>query len=292
MQRRLIGFLAAGAAGVLMTLAGLVWDVALHSADHELAAHESPFSLGNPAHLLAALGVAVTTVSVAGALATAWRGRSGETGRAGVPAWGVAVAGATLALVAGAAGASALGGDEGGGGQALAAAHDHEAQYPDVAAASASERAAAQSLLDRTRAATARFADPGAARAAGYRVDATRRNRKGRIPLALHAGNPAFRRDGRVLDPTRPETLVYGRKRDGGALVLVGVMYSVPPGQDAPAPGGPITRWHSHREGGPQMMHVWFTGDLRSAFARRIPKEIAQRYDVRVPPRALPGGRG
>ena len=72
-------------------------------------------------------------------------------------------------------------------------------------------------------------------------------------------------------------------------------MFSVPRGQLGPTPGGPIDRWHSHlvcvrgdkrglspltdgtcpsgsrRAQGSEMLHVWFTGDLRSAFAIHAP---------------------
>ena len=73
-------------------------------------------------------------------------------------------------------------------------------------------------------------------------------------------------------------------------------MYSVQRGEHGPSPGGPVTRWHAHRvcvvgvkrgrkpgdDGtcpagarayqGSEMMHVWFTRDLRSAFAIGAPE--------------------
>ena len=72
-------------------------------------------------------------------------------------------------------------------------------------------------------------------------------------------------------------------------------MFSVPRGVTGPTPAGPIERWHSHlvcRRGndrglapnpagscpagsrlkqGSEMLHVWFTSDLRSAFAVHAP---------------------
>jgi hypothetical protein len=72
-------------------------------------------------------------------------------------------------------------------------------------------------------------------------------------------------------------------------------MIRMPRGVRGPTPGGPITRWHSHvicvtgvqrglsprgdgscpqgwvRRQGSEMMHVWFTRDLRSAFAIHAP---------------------
>jgi hypothetical protein len=73
-------------------------------------------------------------------------------------------------------------------------------------------------------------------------------------------------------------------------------MYTAAKGSHGPAVGGPITRWHDHEScrdpatraklGRPvagacppgqvyrrsgEMMHVWFTDDLATAFARRAP---------------------
>jgi hypothetical protein len=77
--------------------------------------------------------------------------------------------------------------------------------------------------------------------------------------------------------------------------VLVGAMFSVPRGVRGPTPAGPIARWHSHvvcvrgdarglaprangtcprgtiKTQGSEMLHVWFTHDLRSAFAVHAP---------------------
>jgi hypothetical protein len=77
--------------------------------------------------------------------------------------------------------------------------------------------------------------------------------------------------------------------------VLIGAMFSVPRGVRGPTPAGPIDRWHSHivcmrgdrrglapaadgncpkgtrRTQGSEMLHLWFTKDLRSAFAIHAP---------------------
>ena len=77
--------------------------------------------------------------------------------------------------------------------------------------------------------------------------------------------------------------------------MLVGAMFSVPRGVLGPTPGGPIDRWHSHlvcvrgdkrgltpradgtclegstKTQGSEMLHVWFTADLRGAFAVHSP---------------------
>ena len=110
----------------------------------------------------------------------------------------------------------------------------------------------------------------------------------------LHAESRRFADDGRYLDPTAPEALIYANV-PGRRLILVGAMFSVPRGVHGPTAGGPITRWHTHRvcahgrqrglapridgscpkgtapRQGSEMLHVWFTADLRSAFAIHAP---------------------
>jgi hypothetical protein len=74
-------------------------------------------------------------------------------------------------------------------------------------------------------------------------------------------------------------------------------MWSTRDGEVGPTPAGPILRWHSHvvckegkkrglkpltgggcppgaqlTQGASEMLHVWFTDDLRSAFAITRPK--------------------
>lgn len=161
---------------------------------------------------------------------------------------------------------------------------------PDVAAATPDQQAAARDLLARTEAATAPFADLAAARAAGYDLSAslaraeTKRPRlakqmkkvdngswpAGKATPMLHVRNDAYNTDGKVLDPSAPETLMYSYQGQG-AWKLIGVMYSAAEAfpQAPPVPGGPITRWHYHETGAGLMMHVFFVpgNDLARAFA-------------------------
>lgn len=167
-------------------------------------------------------------------------------------------------------------------------------QYPTPSLATPAERDAAARLLSRIRDAAARWRDPRRAVAAGFDVRASRRRPGGGSVGILHAEHERFRRDRRHLAPRRPETLVYANV-PGRPLVLIGVMFSMPRGARGPTPGGPITRWHTHavcargdRRGlspradgscprgtklrqGSEMLHVWFTRDLRSAFAIHAP---------------------
>lgn len=103
----------------------------------------------------------------------------------------------------------------------------------------ADEVATVLALHDELGVSLARYRDPAAAEAAGYEIPAYAQG------LDIHAGNAAYEHDGRVLDPDRPEYLIYGEGPDG--LVLLGAMFTMPsfdlPG---PAVGGPLTVWHAH----------------------------------------------
>jgi hypothetical protein len=230
---------------------------------------------------------------------------------------GVAGAAVALALVAGGTGVWAAGagghadhdrapaghlhgdataaGTAGGAGAAGAPKHVHGPNLAPVAAASDDERARAEALWKASAANAERWRDPAAAARAGFRFRDQDEAGPGRPVRFLHVPNPAWRADGRVLDPAHPETLVYWTG-PGERLTLVGVMYTAPRGAHGPTVGGPITRWHDHEScrdpatqaklGRPvdgacpqgqvyrrsvEMMHVWFTDDLATAFARRAP---------------------
>lgn len=107
---------------------------------------------------------------------------------------------------------------------------------------SEAEVAAAESLVaDVAREAQA-FASVSDAEAAGYRSigdDFTGEEHFVRWPAVI---------DGEDLDPRAPEALVYDVDDDGGRT-LAAVMFVRPPGsslEEAPAPGGALTRWHRH----------------------------------------------
>ncbi|HEV2250278.1 MAG TPA: hypothetical protein VGT60_07215 [Candidatus Limnocylindria bacterium] len=171
--------------------------------------------------------------------------------------------------------------------------------------ATPAERAAANALLAATRSSLARYADPAAAAADGYRVN-------GLAGIDFHAANPAYERDGRVFDPAHPESLVYA-VAPNGRPVLLGAVFQMPElGQAGPAIGGPLTTWHGHEQVcisltppalvgllGPlgtcpvgaillprtaQMIHVWIVpgapdpfGDLGEAWKRAYLGSVAAR---------------
>jgi hypothetical protein len=171
---------------------------------------------------------------------------------------------------------------------------DRLRQYPKLSLATPKQRTAAARLLRAVRDGVWRWRDPARAQLEGFST-ARNRVRPASAPGWYHAENGIFARDGRILDPERPEVIIYANAR-GRPLTLIGVMFSVPRGVHGPTPGGPITRWHRHRvcangnhrglapraDGscppgtrmrlGSEMLHVWLTRDLRSAYAVRPPE--------------------
>jgi hypothetical protein len=161
---------------------------------------------------------------------------------------------------------------------------------PDVASASPEQQAAAADLLSRSESATAAYSDIAAAKAAGFDLDAgiahaeqmqprlaaliqavDAGQKPTRMPM-VHVANKANLHDGKVLDPSAPEVLMY-EYQGHNAWKVVGVMFTaneVYP-QAPPDPGGPIMRWHYHDKllGQALMMHVFFVpdNDLTHAFA-------------------------
>jgi hypothetical protein len=108
--------------------------------------------------------------------------------------------------------------------------------------------------------------------------------------------------DGLVLDPQRPETLVYAI--EGGRATLLGVVYVMErAGVPGPEPGGPITRWHAHNicltalppgfgivtpfgscpalsvnVTTPEMMHVWVVDSPAGPFAEGLDQDWVRAY--------------
>jgi hypothetical protein len=172
---------------------------------------------------------------------------------------------------------------------------DRLQQYPALSLATPDERAAAVRLWEATKDATQAWSSPRVARTAGFRLRTAPRRPGDKSVHWFHSENHRFLHDRSFLEPTRVETLIYANapKRP---LVLIGVMFAMARGMHGPTPGGPITRWHRHwvcaRGGhrglaprpdgscppgtrgryGSEMMHVWFTGDLRSGFAIHPPE--------------------
>ena len=174
----------------------------------------------------------------------------------------------------------------------------HLPQYPTLALATPRQRARARLVLTRLVDAAKRgnWRDVDAARRAGYDTDTRRRAKGDRTIFFFHAERHEEPRGRTIFDFARPKALIYANA-PGRPLVLVGAMWSTRDGEVGPTPAGPILRWHSHvvckegtkrglkplaggkcppgarlTQGASEMLHVWFTGELRSAFAITRPK--------------------
>jgi len=100
--------------------------------------------------------------------------------------------------------------------------------------------AAAQKLYDETAAAIAPYRDWHNAWAAGYRPGGPQD-----MP-STHWMNQGYVDAGYVMDPRRPQGLVYANAKRGP--VLLGAMFQMKHiGQFGPDPGGPLTTWHQHQ---------------------------------------------
>lgn len=175
---------------------------------------------------------------------------------------------------------------------------DHLPQYPTVSLATPIERARARHVLGRLVAAAERgsWGNVRAAERAGYDTRSRPRKSGDRSVFFFHAERHEEPRGRSIFDFTRPKALIYANA-PGRPLVLVGAMWSTRDGEVGPTPAGAILRWHSHvvckqgkkrglkppaggecppgsrlTQGASEMLHVWFTGDLRSAFAISAPR--------------------
>jgi hypothetical protein len=175
---------------------------------------------------------------------------------------------------------------------------DHMLQYPAVGLATSRERARARGILDElvTAAKRGNWRSTAAAERAGYDTKAGPRQPGDRSAHFFHAERHEEPRQGSIFNAGRPKALIYANV-PGHPLILVGAMWSTRDGELGPTPAGAILRWHSHivckegkkrglkppasgvcppgsklTQGASEMLHVWFTGELRSAFAIRAPQ--------------------
>jgi hypothetical protein len=155
--------------------------------------------------------------------------------------------------------------------------HGQADQYPRLSRATPVQRRQARRLWQGSRNVAARFPNYQAALDAGFATNPI--DMLGvSPPMFSHVRSRRYERDNRVLDPRRPESLVYWRPRVGDP-VLLGFMYRA---TRPPRFGGPILDWHRHqlpgrRPGRTVMTHVWLTDDLVTAFARCTPVAALER---------------
>lgn len=165
---------------------------------------------------------------------------------------------------------------------AAAGVHHRDGSPADGEDDITSREQAAARLLRTTEAAVAQYADVDVARAAGFRPNPNQ------LGALVHYPNFANRRDSAVLDPERPEGLVYYRT-PAGELRLVGALYTAGAGALPPSPGGDLTRWHSHTPGCEHpaevpacadqvrlyMLHVWLVDRVVNPFADTLRGALA-----------------
>ena len=171
----------------------------------------------------------------------------------------------------------------------------HLRQYPVVALATPRGRSLARDVLAALVTAVPETGGTCGPRHAGYGARARRPASPATARCQdFHSGGCQEPRGRTIFDPLRPKALIYANA-PGQPLVLVGAMWSTRDGEVEPTPAGPILRWHSHvvckegktrshatserpvpaeppETGRERGAHVWFTKDLRSAFAISAPK--------------------
>jgi hypothetical protein len=178
--------------------------------------------------------------------------------------------------------------------------HHMGADMPDMDRATPRQQAVARRLMQRTRRAIARYTTPARARRAGY-VQVGRWSQAG----IRHFDSRRAEADGHVLDPARPEALLFWRGPDGRKR-LAAAMFRAPSERPPPQMDNPLLRWHAHyvcgrgvrgaprqmrfehcpsgqvaHYGTTQMLHVWLTGELMTAYAMAPPIDaLAAAYGI------------
>ena len=103
------------------------------------------------------------------------------------------------------------------------------------------QQARAENLIAITLLRLPKFADPEVAEANGFQSIGDG------FTGDEHFINTAYFDDGHILDPDRPESLVYDTR--SGSRKLEAAMFMLKPGDsfdDIPDVGGPLTQWHIH----------------------------------------------
>lgn len=277
---------AAAAAGMALTFGGLGWDIYRHVQDPALGSREGVFPLSDPAYIILFTGTALMAAAILG-VALVWLqerpARPGwltdATHLAMFPLVGLAAAGAIWVVAvaldtAGHTHADATGmihvpdaaqqqavsddvadatttagtvahvhdASTGSSGTADSAEGDPHTHGAEVAVTS-TELAAAASFVAQVKADTAKYADIKTAMADGY-IQITQD-----LPgIAAHFEKPAYMTDGDIMDPQKPEFLLY-TKRLTGQWQFIGVMfYSEKVTANPPSYFGPLDAWHYHTD--------------------------------------------
>lgn len=244
--RGVLRFLALGLVGVVVMLGGLVWDAIRHAGDPTLAHSEgSLFTLSSPPHVALVAGAALAVAGLTLATARALPLASGR--RLSSPRTGMVLIVAVTLLIASSIGAARWASTAqlpiATGPLAPANPEHHsigivDSHAPGACRPTQADKDGAAKVITDAELGTAKYRSFAAALADSYVGPAN-------PTVTEHYINVAYTLDGKTLDPTRPESLMYTPTRHG--MVLVGVMYLMNiPGEFGPEPGGCLTRWHVH----------------------------------------------
>jgi hypothetical protein len=117
------------------------------------------------------------------------------------------------------------------------AAHTHGNEVPITE----EQLAAAATFVANVKADTAKYADIQAAFAGGY-VQLTQD-----LPgIAAHFVNPRYLADGEMMNPEKPEFLLYTKRLDGNWRLVGTMFYDEKNTEAAPSYFGPLDQWHLH----------------------------------------------
>jgi hypothetical protein len=266
-------------AGTFLLVGGLAWDVSIHEASPGLAAHESVFTIDNPAHVVFLGGIGLIVLGMLGFLGGEVRAARSTRRLRLASVTAVTIA---LALTAAVGAASAVRAQLTAASPDTASVHahgvagaaSHHATFvttgpgcqPQGTPATSTQQAAAAQLVAAVKATWSPRLTPADAGALGYVPPKV----PGRDPNLVHYGNRALATaTADLLDPAHPQALVYLHLPDG-ATVLGGVLFTAPIGQ-GPCVGGASTLWHYHQATATrEMIHVWLFDNPGGSFATGI----------------------
>jgi hypothetical protein len=294
MKKRTILLLTLGFGGFSSLLVGLAWEKVLRTFATDLARIENFFNLINPeyvslahtlvagivglGHFLVILGASVMLVGFAGAAYTYLGSRNSRwrapdfrrTFLVGTGALMLLAIGSTAWATSAVSYQDKLAAKPGGPSSSAGQKEEHHDDCEE--SPTLEQHEAADKLAAETKAGVAKYVDLSAAEADGYQPSSPSWR-----PIT-HYLNPAYQRDGELLDSNRPEALVYANTSEG--TILLGAMYVMSePGESGPQIGGCLTQWHAHSLQGwetPEMMHVWSIELPSGPFSELRPRQFVE----------------